>query len=119
MVLVDTSVWISHFRGDGGRLSSLLNQGLVATHPFVIGELACKDLENREQILDLMEALPMATTAEHEEVLDLLASHRLMGQGLGWVDAHLLASARLSSMPVWTGSRRLSATAAGLNVAFE
>ncbi len=100
------------------ELSPLLNRGLVATHPYVIGELACKHLENREEILDLMEALPKASTADHEEVLDLLESHRLMGKGLGWIDAHLLASARLSSMPVWTESRRLFTSAAGLNVAF-
>jgi predicted nucleic acid-binding protein len=118
MVLVDTSVWISHFRGDFEALSELLDKGTVATHPYVIEELACGNLKNREEILSLMQALPMALSAEHDEVRGFIESRRLMGQGLGIIDVHLLASALLSGIEIWTEDRRLAKTAAELDIAF-
>jgi hypothetical protein len=118
MVLVDTSVWISHFRGDHAKLSELLDKGTVATHPFVIGELACGGLKNREEILSLMQNLPLALSAEHDEVRGFIESRRLMRQGLGMVDVHLLASALLSGIEIWTEDRHLAKTAVDLNIAF-
>ncbi|MGH9336341.1 MAG: type II toxin-antitoxin system VapC family toxin, partial [Vicinamibacteria bacterium] len=92
MILVDTSVWVDHLRAAEEELESLLGQGLVLSHAFVIGELACGNLKNRREILSLLEALPRASVANHEEVLHLVAEQKLYGKGLGWVDVHLLAA---------------------------
>ena len=80
-------------------------------HPWVIGELACGNLRNRSQVLELMQGLPAATVASDAEVLLLIERDRLMGLGIGYVDAHLLASARLSHCRLWTQDRRLAAVA--------
>jgi hypothetical protein len=117
MVLVDTSIWVDHFRHAEPRLQELLNLGQAATHPFVIGELACGNLRNRAPILDLLRALPSAKVATDDEVLELLDANALYGKGLGWIDAHLLASALLSHVPLWTKDRRLAAIAKTLGVA--
>jgi len=66
MVLVDTSIWVCHFRKGNPHLASLLSDGEVVCHPSVVGELACGDIKNREEILSLLQALPMAETAEHK-----------------------------------------------------
>lgn len=102
MLLVDTSVWIDHFRQHDARLGDALEAGEVLTHPFVIGELACGNFKRREAVIGLLEQLPSATAAEHEEVLQLVESERLHGTGIGWMDAHLLASALLSGSELWT-----------------
>jgi predicted nucleic acid-binding protein len=114
MVLVDTSVWIQHFRTGEPRLSELLSEGLVLMHPFVLGELACGNLKNRATILSDLEALPAAPVATHTETLHLIDSRRLFGRGLGWVDLHLLASALISNCKLWTLDRRLRAAAENL-----
>jgi predicted nucleic acid-binding protein len=105
--LVDTSVWVSHFREGEPRLRDLLEAGEVLCHPFVIGELACGSLRNRSTIPSLMAALPRATVAEHEEVLRFIELHQLEGKGLGYVDVHLLASAFMTGAQLWTFERRL------------
>ncbi|MGD2201559.1 MAG: type II toxin-antitoxin system VapC family toxin, partial [Candidatus Bathyarchaeota archaeon] len=102
MVLVDTSIWVSHFREGNPHLKDLLLNGQAVCHSFIIGELACGNLQNREEILSLMHALPSAMAAEHEEVVQLIDAHQLMGMGLGYVDVHLLASSLLSGIPLWT-----------------
>ena len=107
MVLVDSSVWVSHFRAGNSDLEILLNDGRVVCHPFIIGELACGNLKNRTEILSLLHSLPMAKQAEHEEVLQFIESNRLMGRGIGYVDAHLLASAVLTGIPFWTLDKKL------------
>lgn len=107
IVLVDTSVWISHLRDGDIRLEILLNDGHVVCHPFIVGELACGNLKNRDEILSLLQALPIATTADDEEVLRFIENYRLMGKGLGYIDMHLLASAALSKIPLWTSDKRL------------
>ena len=112
MVLVDTSVWVDHLRGKPSQLAELLEEGSVVCHPFIIGELACGNIRNRDEILDLLQALPLATSADHAEVLHLLQENRIYGRGLGWVDAHLLASAMLSGCSLWTRDKSL-ATVAG------
>ena len=93
--------------------------GKVACHPFIVGELACGRLQNRKEILSLLETLPSVTQAEHEEVLHLIEVHRLMGLGLGYVDVHLLASALLSGIPLWTEDKRLQKAALTLEVCFQ
>lgn len=91
MTLVDTSVWVEHFREGNTGLEKLLNDGEVASHPFVIGELACGNLKNRRIILSLLHDLPQASVAEHEEVMGVIERFHLMGRGLGYVDMSLLA----------------------------
>jgi hypothetical protein len=117
MILVDTSVWIEHLRRGNDQLASLLGEGKVRTHPFVIGELACGHLDRRTEILRLLTALPAARVAEHPEVLHLVEAERLRGRRLGWIDLHLLASARLSACLLWTLDRSLQAAASALRVA--
>ncbi len=117
MTLVDTSVWFAHLRARNVRLTGLLRAGEVFCHPFVIGELACGNLRNRQEILVLMAALPQASIAEHGEVMTFLESSRLFGRGLGWVDLNLVASALLSHFGLWTLDRPLQHAAASLNVA--
>jgi predicted nucleic acid-binding protein len=107
MVLVDTSVWIQHFRTGEPRLTELLSEALVLMHPFVLGELACGNLKNRAGILRNLGVLPTVASATHEETLDLIQNRKLWGQGIGWVDAHLLASALLSNCGLWTLDERL------------
>lgn len=118
MILVDTSVWIAHFRKGSSRLGELLGQALVMVHPFVIGELACGNLRNRARILSDLEALPSAVSATHEEVMRLVEDRKLWGLGIGWIDVHLLASALLSDCQFWTLDGRLAraAVAAGVKL---
>jgi hypothetical protein len=106
MILVDTSVWVEHFREGIPRLSSLLDEALIMVHPFVVGELACGNLGNRSRILSDLQALPSAVTATHEEVMRLVEGRKLWGVGIGWVDAHLLASTLLSNCHLWTLDER-------------
>jgi predicted nucleic acid-binding protein len=111
MVLVDTSIWVDHFRRGNAELTSLLSKGSVLMHPFISGELACGNLRNRAGILSDLNALPCAKTAGNEEVLWLIEDRRLWGKGLGWVDAHLLASSMLSNCPFLTLDGRLAKAA--------
>ncbi len=116
-VLVDTSVWVDHLRKGEALLEDLLASGHVATHPFVIGELACGNLSNRDEILNLLSELPIAEVATNEEVMHLIERHKLGGKGLGWIDMNLLASALLSNMPLWTRDHRLATVAKSIGVA--
>jgi len=116
MVLADTSVWIEHFRYGDSNLADRLSEGLVLMHPFVSGELACCNLKDRAAILSDLHALPSAKLASNAEVLQLIEERRLWGRGLGWTDAHLLASALLSSCRFWTRDTRLGRAAAELRL---
>lgn len=118
MVLVDTSVWVAHLREGNIGLESLLNDGLAACHPFIIGELACGNLKNRAEILSLLQTLPMAVQAEHEDVIIFIEKYCLMGKGLGYIDMHLLASAVLSNIPLWTLDKKLNDTSTMLKKAY-
>ena len=119
MVLVDTSVWFSHLRDGNNRLAELLNDGEVACHPFIVGELACGNLRNRIMILTLLESLPMTVAAEHEEVLTLIENKRLMGKGVGYVDVHLIASALLTGLSIWTLDSKLNRVADHLQIKYQ
>ncbi len=107
MVLVDTSVWVAHLRHGNPALEKLLNDGKVACHPFIIGELACGNLKNRNEILTYLQSLPMTILAEDEEVLNFIENNQLMGMGLGYIDVHLIASAVLTDVPLWTFDKTL------------
>ncbi|MFH1954414.1 MAG: type II toxin-antitoxin system VapC family toxin [Pseudomonadota bacterium] len=116
MVLVDTSVWVAHLRHGKIDLKGLLDEGHVGCHPFIVGELACGNLKNRSEILSLLRALPMATQAEHTEVMQFIENYRLMGKGLGYIDMHLLASALLSKVTLWTLDKKLNQISAKLGI---
>jgi len=116
MVLVDTSVWVSHLRDGNDDLERLLNDGDVACHPLIVGELACGNLKNRSEILSLLRSLPMAIEAEHEEVLQFIEKNRLMGRGLGYIDVHLMASSLLARTPLWTLDKQLNKISAELGI---
>lgn len=118
MVLVDTSVWVSHFRDQQPALIRLLNDGEAYCHPFIIGELACGNLKNRTVILSLLQALPVSRIAEHREVLTFIDTHGLEGKGLGYIDIHLLASALLTAIPLWTLDKNLDTCAGRLRCRF-
>jgi len=119
VVLVDTSVWVLHLRETCAELADLLNDGNVACHPFIVGELACGNLKNRTTILSLLEALPMTIAMEHEEILTLIEKRGLMGKGLGYVDVHLLASAVISGLPIWTLDKKLEQVADTLHLKYQ
>lgn len=119
MVLVDTSVWVEHLRAGHRGLGAMLLADAVTCHPFVVGELACGNLRNRAEILGLLRALPQATVAADDEVLRFVETHGLMGRGIGWVDAHLLAAAVLSGVRVWTRDGRLRQAAAELGLSHD
>lgn len=119
MVLVDTSVWVSHLRDRNTELASLLNEGRVLCHPLIVGELACGNLQNRAIILSFLQWLPMSIEAEHEEVLYFIENNRLMGKGIGYVDAHLIASAVLTGIPIWTLDKKLAQVADDLQIKYK
>lgn len=117
MILVDTSVWVDHLRAGDPALADLLAAGQILTHPFVIGEIALGNLRQRETVLGALQGLPRALLADDEEVLDFIDRHALSGLGIGYVDVHLLASARLSTGTLWTRDKRLHAAAQQLGIA--
>jgi predicted nucleic acid-binding protein len=118
MILVDTSVWIHHFRKTDHELVDHLNLGSVACHPFIIGELACGNLGNRAEILILLQALPSTPIIEPNEILYFIENNSYMGQGLGYVDIHLLTSSILGSAVLWTADRRLREAAIELGISY-
>jgi predicted nucleic acid-binding protein len=117
MILVDTSIWVDHLRRADAGLIALLEQGQVLLHPFVIGELALGNLPRRRQVLDLLQDLPLATQASDAEVFDFINQHALFGLGIGYVDAHLLASSRLNGVMLWTRDKRLCKAAIKMGLA--
>lgn len=117
MILVDTSVWIEHFRSSSRPLRRLLEEEQVLTHPFVLGEIACGNLANRSTIIRLMQALPRAAVADHDETLYFIEQQSLMGRGIGLVDVHLLASCLMQPCLLWTADKRLRAVADELRIA--
>ena len=120
MILVDTSVWIDHLHAGEPELSEALEGGGVLMHPFVLGELACGNLENRAEVLQLLGHLPQAPTAKDPEALDFIECRVLMGRGIGYIDVHLLASVALDGAArLWTRDRRLAAAAKELDLAFN
>ena len=120
MILVDTPVWINHWRSPLFHLIELLSNGEILTHPMVIGELACGNIRDRQQTIRILNRLPRAPLAGHSEVIDFIEARRLMGREIGYVDVHLLASTVLAdSTKLWTVDRRLHNAAAELGIAYE
>lgn len=120
MILLDTSAWIDHLRQGDAQVASVLESGLVLSHPFVIGELACGQLKSRAEILGLLAALPQARLAQEQEVLFFIERHKLMGRGIGYIDAHVLtATALTEGARLWTRDKRLDLLARELGIARE
>ncbi len=118
MILLDTSVWVDHLRRGDPRVVEVLESGRAAAHAFVIGELACGNLKARTRVLDLLKALHQLAPATDDEALQFIETHKLMGRGIGYVDAHLLAAAAIGDSLLWTRDRRLREVASELGLAY-
>jgi predicted nucleic acid-binding protein len=118
VILADTSIWIEHLRAHHTLLARLLDAGQILMHPFIVGELALSSIRNRDIIIGDLQDLPQAKVASDPEVLHFIRQNHLAGQGIGYVDAHLLASVRLTeSALLWTFDLRLSTSAHRLGLA--
>lgn len=119
MVIVDTSLWVTHLREGNHHLEELLVDGEVLCHPFIVGELACGNIKNRTEVLTLLHSLVMAPTVTLDELLYFIERNTLMDKGIGFVDAHLLASAQLAEALLWTSDKRLKSAAIDLKLAYK
>lgn len=117
IVLADTSVWLDHWRRGNPRLAELLDQDRIVVHPFVLGEIALGAITPRAVVLQHLTKLRAPHIAQQGEVMALIERTPLWGRGIGWVDAHLLASALLDRIRLWTLDRPLATAAAELDVA--
>lgn len=117
MILADTSVWIDHFRAGNSDLRSYLEQGLIATHPFIVGELALGLLKDRSKTLALLDHLPQVGVAQPSEIRAMIEARRLYGLGIGLTDAHLIASVFLNPPTLlWTRDKQLRRVADHLGI---
>jgi len=119
MVLVDTSIWVAHLRNGNRQLEQLLMDAEVICHPFIIGELACGNINNRSEILSLLKSLPSAPVLEFDEFLFFIDENQLMRIGIGFVDVHILASAKLSGTLLWTADKKLNSAAIKLSLNYK
>jgi predicted nucleic acid-binding protein len=120
MILIDISVWVDHLRAGDRTVAALLNSGRVLAHPFVIGERALGHLRQRQTILSAVQDLPQAATATDVEALFFIGRHALPGLGIGYVDAHLLASTLLTAgSALYTRDKRLASVAERLGLAWS
>ncbi|HEX3675037.1 MAG TPA: PIN domain-containing protein [Rhizomicrobium sp.] len=117
MILVDASVWIDHVRAPDDMLLNLLQTRTVLTHPFVIGEISLGHVRRRDAVLAELQNLPQSQLAGDDEVLNLILGKKLFGLGIGYIDAHLLASSMLTAgSSIWTRDGRLRAVAEKLGL---
>ena len=122
MVLVDTSVWIRFLSGRGpyaNVLDDLLSRGEVRGHELIYGELLMGDSYGRRALLADFAALHRAPTVSHAEVVAFVRQRRLHSRGVGWIDAHLLASALVGRLEFWTADSRLAAVARELGISYD
>lgn len=118
MILVDTSIWIDHFRAADPQLVGLLMRDEVLAHPFVIGEIALGSIARRAEVLRYLNNLPTAVAATNDEVMTFIDLHSLANTGLGLVDTHLLAATALTaSASLWSRDKNLRGAAARCGVA--
>ncbi|KAB2715167.1 type II toxin-antitoxin system VapC family toxin [Brucella intermedia] len=112
MILVDTSIWIDHFRLSDAELRRVIENDLLLCHPFVTGELALGSLRDRTNVLGFLAAQRQAAVATHDEILTMIDRHALFSMGIGYTDAHLLASVLLGrGASLWTRDKRLKLAA--------
>ncbi len=119
LTLVDTSVWVRHLREGDKELTLLLENGLVACHPFIIGEIACGGMKNRQTIISLLNDLPSTCLLEHDEVMEFIERRNIMNKGIGYVDVHILGSALVSDTPLWTLDKSLRKIAGALSAEYK
>ena len=120
MILVDTSVWIDHLRSGNATLVGLLEQNRVVMHPLILGELACGNLKNRDQLIQLWQNLDSLSVINHKEALFFIKQNGLMGKGVGYIDVHLLASVILdANSQLWTLDKHLAKVASELGCAMK
>ncbi|WP_343061006.1 type II toxin-antitoxin system VapC family toxin [Rhizobium soli] len=120
MILVDTSIWIDHFRYGDAELQKIINDDMLLCHPFVVGELALGSLRERDAVLAFLGAQREAMIATHAEVMTIINSHSIFSMGIGYTDAHLLTSTLLDKRSsLWTRDKRLAATAQKVGVALH
>lgn len=117
-ILIDTSVWIEHFREPQDRMVALVTSGQARLHPFVIGELALGSIRDRSRFLGFLSTLPSVAVAVDAEVLAYIEDQALHGTGIGLIDAHLLASCATGAARLWTFDKRLQAQAERLGLAY-
>ena len=118
MILVDTSVWIDHFHQSDEDLIELLLSNQVCIHPFILGELSCGNISNRKEVISLLRTLRSIDLVEDDEVFILIKDRKLFGKGLGFIDIHLLASAMIHHIPIWTRDKSLKRVAGELGIDF-
>jgi predicted nucleic acid-binding protein len=122
IVLVDTSVWIrflSNRSPYAADLDALLSRDEVSGHDFVYGELLIGDKGGRHQLLAHYEQMRQAPVVPHEDVVAFVRERKLHGRGIGWIDAHLLASTLVGRLKLWTTDPRLTVVAHELEIAYE
>ena len=119
MILADTSVWTNHLRDGNRHLEKLLFAGEVICHTHIIGELVCGNIRNRKEIISLLQALPIAPQIDFGEYLYFVEQNQLSGRGIGFVDIHLLASAQLSQVELWTVDKKLKSAAEYLGLSYK
>jgi predicted nucleic acid-binding protein len=122
IVLVDTSVWIrflSNRAPYAAELDALLSRDEVSGHEFVYGELLIGDKGGRKQLLAHYEQMHQAPAVPHREVVEFVRGRRLHGRGIGWIDAHLLASVLVGRLRLWTTDPRLAIIARELAIAYD
>jgi predicted nucleic acid-binding protein len=119
VIILDTSVWIDHARQNNDHLFDLFKQGRILIHPFMIGEVALGSLRDHDTIIASLLEMPRPQVASEAEVLSLIRNRFLAGSGIGYVDAHLLASARLTPETLlWTRDKRQKRVAEAMGVAY-
>ena len=119
-VLVDSSVWVGHFKRRNQHLVTLLEDGAVMCHPYVVAEVACGTPPSRKAIIGMLAELESAPVATQDELLAMLDTRQLYGRGCGFVDMSLLASTMLSEKAlIWTIDKRFELVAAELNRAYR
>ncbi len=120
MILPDSSVWINHLRKPLPEFERAWDEGIIVTHPYVIGEVALGSLANRRGVLKELRDIVQLPVATALEVATLIEEERLFGCGVGYGDCHLLASVRLvAGARLWTCDRRLRGQAERLGVAYS
>jgi len=118
-VLLDTSVWIRHFKTSNLRVVQLLESESVVSHEFVVAEIACVSLKSREETLGYLKELIALPAVSTQEVMLLIESKRLYSRGIGLVDAHLLASTLIvPDTQIWTADKRLESIAREMGIAY-
>lgn len=120
MILVDSSIWIKHLRNTDTTLVRLLGDNQVLVHPFIIGEIACGNFSNRSEVLSELRDLPFLPVTSDDEVLYFIEQNKMMRRGIGYIDAHLLASVALAPPArLWTQDRQLKAISDTMNLAYQ